>query len=118
MIQSWNHDALQEWPSLKKTCNHHTTSGLVEVMLQLISRVACWCFALYAFRNQPEIGQVNLVMLANALLAGELMSKEEAEQQLLLYSQVLVEDYTDKMRAKLGLRTYNAKLSTELMKLM
>jgi len=72
----------------------------------------------YAFRNQPEIGQVNLVMLANALLAGELMSKEEAEQQLLLYSQVLVEDYTDKMRAKLGLRTYNAKLSTELMKLM
>ncbi|KAF5831621.1 hypothetical protein DUNSADRAFT_12812 [Dunaliella salina] len=72
----------------------------------------------YAFRNQPEIGQVNLVMLANALLSGELMSKEEAEQQLLLYSQVLVEDYTDRMRAKLGLRTYDAKLSTELMVLM
>ena len=33
-------------------------------------------------------------------------------------AQVLVEDYTDKMRAKLGLQSYDARLSTELMKLM
>jgi len=31
---------------------------------------------------------------------------------------VLIEDYTGKMRAKLGLREYDATLSTELMKLM
>lgn len=33
-------------------------------------------------------------------------------------TQVLVDVYTDKMRAKLGLQAYDAMLSTELMKLM
>lgn len=57
-------------------------------------------------------------MLANALITAELLSKEEAEQQLLSYSAVLADDYTDKMRAKLGLQAYDATISTELMKLM
>jgi hypothetical protein len=35
-------------------------------------------------------GQVNLVMLANALITADLCSKEEAEAQLLSYSKVRV----------------------------
>lgn len=42
----------------------------------------------YAYSNQPEIGQWNLVMLANALLAGGLLPKEAAEAALMSYSKV------------------------------
>ena len=44
----------------------------------------------YAYRNQPEMGQWNCVMLANSLLAAGLMSKQEAETALERYSAVRV----------------------------
>ena len=42
----------------------------------------------YSYRNQAEIGQWNLVQLANALLGAELLEKEEAEEVLGKYSEV------------------------------
>lgn len=42
----------------------------------------------YCYRQQPEIGQWNLVQLANALLAADLISKEDAEEVLEEYSKV------------------------------
>lgn len=42
----------------------------------------------YAYRQQPEIGQWNLVALANAFIAADLVGKEEAEEVLVTYSKV------------------------------
>jgi len=72
----------------------------------------------YAYRNQPEIGQWNCVMLGNALLQAGLMSKEEAEAGLNKYSEVLTTKYNTRMATKLGLRSYDRTLTVELMKLM
>ncbi len=47
----------------------------------------CACHR-YSFRNQPEAVQFNLVMLANALLAADMVVKEQAEEALGLYSLV------------------------------
>lgn len=42
----------------------------------------------YCYRNQPEAVQFNLVMLANALLAVDLIPRQGAEEVLVEYSQV------------------------------
>lgn len=72
----------------------------------------------YAFRSQPEVGQWNLVQLANALLIAELVTKEEAEEVLTKYSLVLSQTYSQRMAAKLGLKTADRTLSSEFMQLM
>ncbi|GIL48322.1 hypothetical protein Vafri_4601 [Volvox africanus] len=72
----------------------------------------------YSYRNQPEAVQFNLIMLANALLAADLVSREGAEETLGEYSKVLSETYNARMAAKLGLKEYDRALSHELMRLM
>ncbi|GLC40033.1 hypothetical protein PLESTB_001518300 [Pleodorina starrii] len=72
----------------------------------------------YSYRNQPEAVQFNLIMLANALLAADLVPRDGAEQVLQEYSQVLSESYNARMAAKLGLREYDRTLTQELMRLM
>jgi hypothetical protein len=43
---------------------------------------------IYDYKGQPESVQFNLVMFANALIAADLVGKEEAEAALLTYSEV------------------------------
>ncbi|KAG2451971.1 hypothetical protein HYH02_003744 [Chlamydomonas schloesseri] len=72
----------------------------------------------YSYRNQPEAGQFNVVMLGNALLAADLVGREEATAALMGYSEVLSDTYNALMAAKLGLKEYDRALAQELMKLM
>ncbi|GIL74668.1 hypothetical protein Vretifemale_4594 [Volvox reticuliferus] len=72
----------------------------------------------YSYRNQPEAVQFNLIMLGNALLAADLVTREGAEEALGEYSKVLSNLYNARMAAKLGLHEYDMALSHELMRLM
>ncbi|KAG2441588.1 hypothetical protein HXX76_003209 [Chlamydomonas incerta] len=72
----------------------------------------------YSYRNQSEAGQFNVVMLGNALLAADLLSREAATEALLGYSEVLSDTYGQLMAAKLGLKEYDRTLAQELMKMM
>lgn len=48
----------------------------------------------YCYQQQPEVAQWNLVMLANALLAGGLVEQKPAEEALGEYSRALLDEYT------------------------
>ncbi|GMH32852.1 hypothetical protein BSKO_00686 [Bryopsis sp. KO-2023] len=72
----------------------------------------------YAFRNQPEICQWNLVRLATSLVAAGLIEKTDAEEAVGRYAEVMTSSYTETMARKLGLVAYNKELSGELMKNM
>ncbi|PNW71311.1 hypothetical protein CHLRE_16g648900v5 [Chlamydomonas reinhardtii] len=72
----------------------------------------------YSYRNQPEAGQFNVVMLGNALLAADLLGREAATEALVGYSEVLSTTYNQLMAAKLGLKEYDRTLAQELMKMM
>ncbi|KAI8475947.1 MAG: hypothetical protein J3K34DRAFT_453224 [Monoraphidium minutum] len=72
----------------------------------------------YCYRNQPEMAQWNCAQLANALLAAELVGKEEAEEVLREYAEVLLQEYNRRMAAKMGLQSYDKALAMELLKLM
>ncbi|GAX80282.1 hypothetical protein CEUSTIGMA_g7720.t1 [Chlamydomonas eustigma] len=72
----------------------------------------------YAYRNQPEIGLWNCVMLANALYAADLLGQEEAQEAVDAYGQTLQTEYNGRMAAKLGLLSYDRDLVVELFKLM
>jgi uncharacterized protein YdiU (UPF0061 family) len=73
----------------------------------------------YSFENQPSIGLWNLYALASALES--LLPKEEAKEILQLYQSILIREYTDIMRHKLGLRNKRPKdlqLASDLLSLM
>ena len=69
-------------------------------------------------RNQPEIGQFNLIMLARAFIAAGLMEEEEAAGALRAYADALTSHYNAVMARKLGLRAYDRELAGDLFKLM
>ncbi len=72
----------------------------------------------YAFRNQPHICQWNCAQLANALIAADLLTAEEAQGALEQYADALSTLYETRMAGKLGLGVYDKDLSTSLMTLM
>ncbi|KAG2499596.1 hypothetical protein HYH03_002537 [Edaphochlamys debaryana] len=72
----------------------------------------------YSFRNQPEAVQFNLVMLANAFLAADLVPREGAEKVLYEYSELLSDTYQARIAAKLGLTSYDAALAEPFMRLL
>lgn len=72
----------------------------------------------YAFRNQTEIGQWNLIRLGDALCRGELMTTDEVEQCVQRYEEVLLSEYTQCMSKKFGLRAYDKDLFSAFMKNM
>eukprot|EP00803_Ostreobium_quekettii_P004631 evm.model.scf_672.7 EVM.evm.TU.scf_672.7 scf_672:31562-38836(-) len=72
----------------------------------------------YAFRNQSEVCQWNLVQLAQALMAADLVDKADAEDAVESYSKVLMEQYTSNIAKKMGLKSYNRELAVDLMKNM
>lgn len=72
----------------------------------------------YCFRDQPEIGQWNVLQLARALVVAGLMGEEEASEALRTYAKVLTEGYEGGMSRKLGLQAYDREVAMGLMKLM
>ncbi|PRW57632.1 seleno O isoform B [Chlorella sorokiniana] len=72
----------------------------------------------YCFRDQPEIGQWNLVQLARAMILGGLLTEEEAAPALGAYADTLTESYNATMAAKLGLAEYDRGIAGGLMRLM
>jgi len=72
----------------------------------------------YCFQSQPEIGQWNIVQLARALVASNLMSEEEAADAIAAYGQTLVTAYNHGMSRKLGMKAYDADLVNQLLVLM
>lgn len=69
----------------------------------------------YAFRNQPQVVQWNLMALATSLVTVGLIEKEAAEEALSLFSQQLNTQYTANMTAKLGLQKYDKDIAVELL---
>lgn len=72
----------------------------------------------YSFRNQPQVCLWNLSQLANALLAGELLDKEDAEAVLATFMETMTAEYQRRQACKLGLLAYDLDLSVELMRAM
>eukprot|EP01025_Chloroclados_australasicus_P048654 TRINITY_DN551_c0_g1_i6.p3 TRINITY_DN551_c0_g1~~TRINITY_DN551_c0_g1_i6.p3 ORF type:complete len:578 (-),score=68.33 TRINITY_DN551_c0_g1_i6:211-1944(-) len=72
----------------------------------------------YCFRNQPEIGQTNLVLFGRALVEGKLMEASEVSEALVKYTDVLEEDYKNGVARKLGLKEYDGDLVKTLMQNM
>lgn len=72
----------------------------------------------YAFRNQPEVCQWNLVQLAEALIAAGLMDKTSAEEAVTVYAKVLTDHYSTNMAKKMGLAKYDSDLAVKLLKNM
>jgi len=72
----------------------------------------------YAFRNQPEVCQWNLVQLAEAMMAAGLLEKTSAEEAVALYSKVMTEQYSMNMAKKMGLKEYDQDLAVKLLKAM
>lgn len=69
----------------------------------------------YAFRNQPQVVQWNLMALATSFVAVGLIEKEAAEDVLSLFSQQLNTQYTASMTAKMGLQKYDKDLAVDLL---
>lgn len=64
----------------------------------------------YAFKNQPQIGQWNLIRLGEALARGDMLTTDEIETAVQRYQEVLTQEYTERMARKMGLRTYDRDL--------
>ncbi|KAL4419101.1 hypothetical protein ABPG77_010040 [Micractinium sp. CCAP 211/92] len=72
----------------------------------------------YCFRDQPEIGQWNVLQLARALVLANLVSQEETAEALQAYATTLTEGYESGMAAKLGLKEYSSEAAAGLLGLM
>lgn len=72
----------------------------------------------YCFRDQPEIGQWNVLQLARALVVANLVTQEEAAGALQAYATTLTEGYESGMAAKLGLQGYDSEVAAGLLALM
>lgn len=72
----------------------------------------------YAFRQQPEIGQFNVMQLARAMVGAELLTQEEAADCVVAYGRTMTQHYEAAVARKLGLRAYDRDLSTGLMQEM
>jgi len=70
----------------------------------------------YAFKNQTEICQWNLIRLGEALCRGELMTTNQVEEAMQRYEEVMIAEYTHLMAKKFGLKTYDRDLSVQFMK--
>ncbi|KAL4433856.1 hypothetical protein ABPG75_000297 [Micractinium tetrahymenae] len=72
----------------------------------------------YCFRDQPEIGQWNVLQLARALVVADLVTQEEASEALQAYAATLTEGYESGVAAKLGLKAYDREVAAGLLRLM
>eukprot|EP01026_Neomeris_dumetosa_P044757 TRINITY_DN37913_c0_g1_i2.p2 TRINITY_DN37913_c0_g1~~TRINITY_DN37913_c0_g1_i2.p2 ORF type:complete len:263 (-),score=26.92 TRINITY_DN37913_c0_g1_i2:292-1080(-) len=72
----------------------------------------------YCFRSQPDIGQTNLVLFAQALVEGQVITEGEASKALVQYTEVLEKEYTSRIAQKLGLKNYDGELIKKLMQNM
>ncbi|KAG1663376.1 hypothetical protein FOA52_007113 [Chlamydomonas sp. UWO 241] len=72
----------------------------------------------YAYRAQPEAANWNVMMLANALYAADIITEEEAQEAMDAFSTTTEHEYSTRFSAKMGLNTYDKPLIASLMKLM
>eukprot|EP00884_Botryococcus_braunii_P018806 jgi/Botrbrau1/5609/Bobra.97_2s0032.1 len=72
----------------------------------------------YCFRQQPEIGQWNLAQLANALLAAQLMTLDEAQAAVEAFLDTMLPEYEARGARKMGLKSYNKDLAVGLLTTM
>lgn len=72
----------------------------------------------YSFQSQPEIGQWNVLQLAQALVAAGLMNEEAAAEGISAYGQSLKRNYEDSMARKFGLKAMDRELANEFLKHM
>ena len=72
----------------------------------------------YCFQAQPEIGQWNLLQLARALVAAGLFDEDAAAEGIAAFGTSFVSHYNDTMARKLGLKEYDAELTSSLWQLM
>lgn len=70
----------------------------------------------YAFQNQSEICQWNLIRLGDALCRGEVLTTDEVQDNIHRYEEVLMTEYSSIMAKKLGLRIYDRELTGGFLK--
>lgn len=75
-------------------------------------------FCRYCYQSQPQVMQWNLAQLGSALLAADLLSKEEAQKAVDAYGPLVVRLHEEGWAAKLGMPSYSEGVSTRFMKLM
>ncbi|KAJ0961700.1 hypothetical protein J5N97_000019 [Dioscorea zingiberensis] len=69
----------------------------------------------YCFANQPDIGLWNIAQFTTALLAANLISKDEANYTMERYGNKFMDEYQSIMTRKLGLPKYNKQLIGKLL---
>ena len=72
----------------------------------------------YAFKNQTQMCQWNLIRLGDALCRGDVLTTDEVEEGVLRYEEVMLSEYTSTMAKKFGLRAYDRDLAVQFMKNM
>ncbi|PSC69159.1 seleno O [Micractinium conductrix] len=72
----------------------------------------------YCFRDQPEIGQWNVLQLAKALVVAGVITEDEAAAALQAYADVITVEYQGGIAAKLGLKRYDADVARSIMRIM
>eukprot|EP00210_Caulerpa_lentillifera_P001824 g1754.t1 len=65
----------------------------------------------YAFQNQSDICQWNLIRLGDALCRGEVLTTDEIQDNIHRYEEVLMAEYSSIMAKKFGLRVYDRELT-------
>ncbi|KAH7689424.1 Protein adenylyltransferase SelO protein [Dioscorea alata] len=69
----------------------------------------------YCFANQPDIGLWNIAQFTTALMAANLISKDEANYTMERYGNKFMDEYQSIMTRKLGLPKYNKQLISKLL---
>ena len=72
----------------------------------------------YCFKHQPGVAQWNLAQLANALLAAEKLTMEEAQAGLTAYTKTMEMEYPQAMAAKVGVPDADPSLISDLLQIM
>ena len=70
----------------------------------------------YAFKNQTEICQWNLIRLGDALCRGDVMTTDQVEEGVRRYEEIVISEYTSIMARKFGCRAYDRDLAIQFQK--